>query len=152
MPQTEAQRAWYLKNREKILAKAKENYEHKGRPKPTYKSTKEYQAVQKKIYRQENKERLQEYYQKVSKTDRYKKLRRARENKRRAAKLKRTVSWANLDVIKEIYLNCPEGYHVDHIVPLQGINVSGLHVENNLQYLPASENISKSNKWENSHE
>jgi len=67
--------------------------------------------------------------------------------KRRAAKLQRTPPWANLEKIKEFYLNCPPGYHVDHIIPLQGRNISGLHVENNLQYLTAKENLSKSNKW-----
>ena len=70
-----------------------------------------------------------------------------RANIYRAAKLKRTPSWANLDKIKEIYRTCPEGYHVDHIVPLQGELVSGLHVEYNLQHLPASENLAKGNKF-----
>lgn len=72
---------------------------------------------------------------------------RARDAKRRSAKLQRTPSWAKLDKIQEIYQNCPEGYQVDHIVPLQGASVSGLHVEYNLQYLPAKENLSKGNKW-----
>lgn len=55
--------------------------------------------------------------------------------------------WANIQAIKDIYMNRPKGYHVDHIIPLQGNNVCGLHVETNLQYLPASENISKGNKF-----
>lgn len=65
----------------------------------------------------------------------------------RAKKLDRTPPWASIDKIKEIFKNCPEGYHVDHIIPLQGELVSGLHVETNLQYLPAKENLQKQNKF-----
>lgn len=59
-----------------------------------------------------------------------------------------TPSWANLDKIKEIYDNCPTGYQVDHIIPLQGRLVSGLHIETNLQYLTCEDNNRKSNKYE----
>lgn len=73
---------------------------------------------------------------------------------RRAAKLQRTPIWADKDEIKLIYkqaaslqklLGTP--LHVDHIIPLQGKNVSGLHVADNLQIIGAKANMSKSNTW-----
>jgi 5-methylcytosine-specific restriction endonuclease McrA len=90
--------------------------------------------------------------------DRNKKSRRnAITAKRSAARLKRTPPWLNknqLEQIKQFYQEAKEletstgiKHHVDHIVPLQGENVSGLHVPWNLQVLTAAENCSKNNSF-----
>lgn len=75
--------------------------------------------------------------------------------KRQAAKIKRTPSWANKQLIDAFYLEAKRleeltgiKFHVDHIIPLQGELVSGLHVETNLQLLPAHENLGKSNNFD----
>lgn len=59
----------------------------------------------------------------------------------------RTPPWSETNLIYNYYNNCPKGYHVDHIIPLRGKNVSGLHVLSNLQYLLAKDNIKKSNNY-----
>ena len=74
----------------------------------------------------------------------------ARNNKRRADKLNRTPSWLTKKDFENInfFYECrPAGCHVDHIIPLNGKNVSGLHVPNNLQWLPAHDNIVKGNRY-----
>jgi hypothetical protein len=68
--------------------------------------------------------------------------------KRRSKKLQATPEWADLSAIQAFYEACPEGHHVDHTIPLQGRTVCGLHVLENLQYLTATENLSKGNKHE----
>lgn len=68
--------------------------------------------------------------------------------KRRAAKKQALMKWSNLEEIKQVYLACPKDMVVDHIIPLQGVNICGLHVTNNLQYLSKEENSQKRNKYE----
>ncbi len=71
-------------------------------------------------------------------------------SKRRAAVLHRTPSWlTNEDwkIIELFYECCPKTCVVDHIIPLQGENISGLHVPQNLQWLTEQQNAVKSNKY-----
>jgi hypothetical protein len=77
---------------------------------------------------------------------------------RRFAKGKATPKWLSETQKQEIlhfYLlakDCEvvsgQKYQVDHIVPLKGKNVCGLHVPWNLQVLPADINMSKGNRYE----
>ena len=69
---------------------------------------------------------------------------------------KRRVLWANRDAIIEIYRQAElmtrttgRLHVVDHIIPLQGRTVSGLHVETNLRVIEHHENARKHNSWEN---
>ena len=71
------------------------------------------------------------------------------------AKLNRMPLWVDKNKIKELYklaqIKTKEtgfSWHVDHIIPLQGKLVSGLHVFNNLQVIPGIDNIKKHNKYE----
>lgn len=58
------------------------------------------------------------------------------------------LSFDEKQAITEFYKKCPEGYHVDHIVPLQNDLVCGLHVLANLQYLPGPINEEKGERNE----
>lgn len=76
--------------------------------------------------------------------------------KRRVLMLFAKPKWANTNKIREIYaerdrlnkdLSDPETYHVDHIVPICSDEVCGLHCEDNLRVVPASQNQSKGNRY-----
>jgi hypothetical protein len=60
-----------------------------------------------------------------------------------AKRKNQTPNDINIKELQQFYINCPEGYEVDHIVP---ISKGGLHCIENLQYLTISENRKKSNK------
>lgn len=78
--------------------------------------------------------------------------------KRRLAKMHRTPSWLTVDdywMIEQAYelaaIRTKQfgfSWHVDHIVPLQGKLVSGLHTPYNLQVIPGAENVRKLNNFE----
>jgi len=72
---------------------------------------------------------------------------RAITRKHQASRDHRIPAWANLKAISMFYKNCPKGMVVDHIIPLKGQQISGLHILSNLQYLTPRENSRKSNKY-----
>lgn len=66
---------------------------------------------------------------------------------RKAGKLKAVPKWADRNALRAFYRACPAGNQVDHIIPLKHERVCGLHVIDNLQYLPADCNAFKRNHY-----
>lgn len=97
-------------------------------------------------YRKINDEKIKRYSKKYFKEHRRESL--AHVIKRRAALLQRIPKWLTPEQLQQIigfYTNCPKGMEVDHIYPLQGKYVSGLHHPDNLQYLTKTQNRKKHN-------
>jgi len=153
-------RAYKAKNKDKISAANKKHHEEnkeywKEKNAKYYAENKEYFSDWAKSYRAEHGERLNEYDREWAKNN--PENSNARSAKRRAAKLQRTPAYTDTCPWQQFWLKehyCTAKvlekmtgrvYHVDHIIPLQGEFVSGLHVAENLQVIPATENLSKSN-------
>lgn len=78
---------------------------------------------------------------------------REKAKRRYAATRRNVVSWSDLKFIREFYgiarrISQCMGvrWQVDHVIPVQGPSVCGLHVQSNLRLLPAVANRAKSNR------
>lgn len=145
-----AKKEWYGKNAESEKNKAMQ-YHYAN-----YEKNKE--KITKKVieWQQENKEK----YSAKSKRfyERTKHTRFASQALARAAKRNAVPKWIDEKLKQEIQKYYVEArsktretgshYEVDHIVPLMGENVCGLHVPWNLRVITRYENRSKSNRFE----
>ncbi len=153
----EGDKRYYKKNKKKHNERAMEvyfaNHEerkaiNRARPKRDPERTREYRRKK----REEHKDVIR--VQKKNEYERHKPAYIARGAKRKAVQLNATPPWADQQAIAKFYEKCARitaetgvEHHVDHVIPLQGKNVCGLHVHTNLQILPATENLRKSNRF-----
>lgn len=154
---------WYANNKDHVKQKEIERYERRKKYfKNKYDSYKEYIKNKSKEYREKNRDAIRkkamDTYHKIKHTERYIAQMRANGMKRYTSKKKRCPTWLSADdlwIIKEAYALAnlrkklfKTDWHVDHIIPLQGKTVSGLHVPLNIQVIPGVVNQRKSNNYE----
>ena len=95
-----------------------------------------------------NNQRMLDRQAAYKKTDAGKAICNASNARRQAAQLQRIPPWADLDDIQTFYDRAVDAdLTVDHVIPLQGVLVSGLHVSANLQLLSVEENSRKKNRF-----
>lgn len=92
----------------------------------------------------------------------YRKLPAQRQARKIAAMVRRRLlssrqrpAWADMAAIQRVYAEASHRtkstgveHHVDHIVPVNGLKVCGLHVHNNLRVMSGAENMAKGNKYD----
>ena len=150
-------REYAAKNREAAKKRAKEWYQNnKERAKKSRlkwnNENKEKVIAYKENWYAKNKESVNKALREWKKQNPHKVL--ANTRARQAAKIKATPAWANKEAIDYVYYTAKlledvygTKWHVDHIVPLKGKNVCGLHTHTNLQLLPPKQNLEKSNTF-----
>lgn len=146
----EYQRQFRLRNLDKM--KEKDRIRRETNPEYFQNWWKENKDKAKEYYDKrfaENPEVFREYCRKWSKAN--PEYMRAKNMLRQSRVRQATPSWVNEAEVFQICLDCPPGYHVDHIIPIKGITpdgypVSGLNIPLNMQYLPAKENNQKYNR------
>ena len=141
----------YIENKDKYLDRSTKWYKDNPQLKRNY-VKKHYDVNRDKIlaYGKEWRKQNPEYLSTYLFEWRRKNPEKVAENvERRFGYLKERIpSWANKEMIKFFYECRPADCHVDHVIPLCGKNISGLHVETNLQWLPKHINITKGNRFD----
>lgn len=133
----DADHEYYLRNSEAI----------KQREKDRHASNPEIGRERAKAWHHANPDRARESHTAYYNDRRHEFIARARARKTKLAFA--TPSWADQVAIAAIYRRAGDlGMHVDHVIPLQGKTVCGLHVETNMQLLTPAENLSKGNRYE----
>lgn len=133
----------YYRNHEQSKERAKINASAFRERHPEYL---ERESERLRRFRAEDPERFKQYEQTKYQRHYAKIVQRVR--LRELALQKRTPTWANREAIDAIYAEAQRtNMTVDHIVPLRGKTVSGLHVEHNLQLLSREENARKGNRF-----
>lgn len=117
--------------------------------KQKYKSTEKGQITIRTYTASENNKRIQKQYRESQggKANCTYKLAKYRAIQKQAMPI-----WIDTVELKAVYKYCPKGLEVDHIIPLQGNEVSGLHVPWNLQYLSREQNAYKSNSFDGTYQ
>ena len=135
-------RIWAKKNPEKVFA-----YANSWRKRNPEKARMQHSSWQKKNPEEYRVRRAS--WRKRNPPNKARAKARAKDAAKRARKIQATPPWLTKEhkaEIAAIYRRCPPGHQVDHIVPLRGKTVCGLHVPWNLQILTKYENLKKGNK------
>ena len=145
---------WREKNRERVREAQRKYYEANKevcdqRVKDSQAKNRDYYSAKSVAWTKENRDRHLEtrrvHYAKNSAKD----IERVRRRQGRIRQAESLMSKAELVEVQGMYDFCQifKGFEVDHIIPLNGKTVSGLHVLSNLQVLSIKENRSKRNKF-----
>lgn len=135
---------FYYKNREKILQKTRGTRKESSRK--YYLANKERIDEKNRQWLKNHPTRNSEYMKNLRKTNPgYIKT---RERLNALKRKQRFIFKYLLSRIEEFYKAAPENTVIDHIIPLQGKIVSGLHVPWNFQYLTVKENNFKRNNFD----